>query len=78
MDQNPNILEQAKFFRSAFKGRENVFAIRRKKGRKRGYIPAYQYDPYMLRLHKNISVSFQDYLDKSLLTMSDEQIMKHI
>jgi hypothetical protein len=28
---------------------EDVFAIRWKKGNKSGYMPAYHYDPYMLK-----------------------------
>ena len=78
MDQSPNIVEQVKLFRSVFRGREDVFAIRWEKGRKSGYMPAYHYDPYMFQLHKNKGGSFQDYSDKTLLPLSDEQIMKHL
>lgn len=78
MDHSPNIVEQVKLFRSVFKGREDVFAIRWEKGLKSGYMPAYHYDPYMFRLHKNKGGSFQNYSDKSLLPLSDEQIIKHL
>jgi len=78
MDQNIHISEQARIFKSVFLGREDVFAIRWEKGSKSGYMPAYHYDPYMFRLHKNKGGSFQNYEDKSLLPFSDEQIMKHL
>ena len=78
MDQSPHIADQVKIFRSVFRGREDVFAIRWEKGSKSGYMPAYHYDPYMFRLHKNKGGSFQNYSDKSLLPLSDEQIMKHL
>ncbi len=78
MDQSPHIADQVKLFRSVFRGREDVFAIRWEKGSKSGYMPAYHYDPYMFRLHKNKGGSFQNYSDKSLLPLSDEQIMKHL
>ena len=78
MDQTPNISDQVKLLRSVFKGREDVFAIRWEKGNKSGYMPAYHYDPYMYRLHKNSGGTFQNYKDKSLLTLSDKQIQKHL
>lgn len=46
-------------FRSIFKGRVDVFAVRWEKpahpsggGNKSGYMPAVFYDPYRLRVHK--------------------------
>ena len=78
MDQSPHITDQVKLFRSVFRGREDVFAIRWERGSKSGYMPAYHYDPYMFRLHKNKGGSFQNYSDKSLLPLSNEQIMKHL
>ncbi len=44
--------KQIQLFRSLFKGREDVFALRWEKLNKSGYMPAYSYDPYMYRLHK--------------------------
>ena len=35
-------------FRSLFKGREDVFAVRWEKSGNSGYMPAYQYDPSWL------------------------------
>lgn len=51
--------------KSLFKGREDVFAIRWEKDGKSGYMPAYQYDPYLYRLHRMKGGSFKDYKDKS-------------
>lgn len=78
MDQHQNITEQVKLFKSVFIGRDDIFAIRWVRGNKSGYMPAYRYDPYMFRLHKNKGGSFKNYADKSLLPLSDEQIMKHL
>ena len=41
--------DNIKIFRSVFKGREDLFAVRWEKGDKSGYMPAYFYDPYRLR-----------------------------
>ena len=51
-------------FRSLFKGREDVFAVRWEKGNKSGYMPAYFYDPYRLRAHKMNGGTFQNFTEK--------------
>ena len=71
-------IEKVKLFRSLFKGREDVFAIYWQKGRKHGYMPAYQYDPYMYRLHVYKGGIFNDYKDKTLLPLTDQQVIKHL
>jgi superfamily II DNA or RNA helicase len=65
-------------FRSLFKGREDVFAVRWEKENKSGYMPAYFYDPYRLRVHKMSGGTFQNFADKSYLKLTDEQIQKHL
>ena len=65
-------------FKSLFKGREDVFAVRWEKGNKSGYMPAYFYDPYQLRAHKMNGGTFQNYNEKSHLNLTDEQIQKHL
>ncbi len=65
-------------FKSLFKGREDVFAIRWQKGGKSGYMPAYFYDPYHFRIYKLNGGSFKDYADKTYLRLTDDQIEKHL
>lgn len=65
-------------FRSLFKGREDVFAVRWEKGNKSGYMPAVFYDPYRLRVHKMNGGTFQNFTEKSYLKLTDEQIQKHL
>ncbi len=69
--------EKLILFKSLFKGREDVFAIRWEKGKKSGYMPAYQYDPYMYRLHKMNGGTFKNYRDKTYLPLTDQQLLKH-
>ncbi len=52
---------QIQIFKSLFKGREDVFAVRWEKGNKNGYMPAYFYDPFMYRAHKSKGGTFQNY-----------------
>lgn len=65
-------------FRSLFKGREDVFAIRWEKGAKSGYMPAYFYDPYRYKVHVIKGGTFQNFTDKSYLQLTNEQITKHL
>ena len=62
-----NTNEQIQLFRSLFKGREDVFALRWEKANRNGYMPAYSYDPYMYRLHKQNGGTFKNYKDKTYL-----------
>ncbi|MFW6223119.1 MAG: TOTE conflict system archaeo-eukaryotic primase domain-containing protein, partial [Bacteroidota bacterium] len=64
--------------RNLYKGREDVFATRWEKGNKSGYMPAYYYDPYMYRLHKNSGGTFANYKDKTLKALTEEEIRKHL
>ena len=41
-------------------------------------MPAYSYDPYMYRLHKQKGGSFKDYKDKTYLRLDDYQLSKHL
>lgn len=75
---NENLNQQIQIFKSAFKGREDVFAIRWEKGNKSGYMPAYHYDPYMYRAHKMKGGTFQNYNDKTYLKLTDREIAKHL
>jgi superfamily II DNA or RNA helicase len=75
---NISSLSQIQLFKSLFKGREDVFAVRWEKGNKSGYMPAYFYDPYRFRAHKMSGGTFQNFTEKSYLKLTDEQIQKHL
>ncbi len=75
---NENLSNQIQIFKSVFKGREDVFAVRWEKGNKSGYMPAYHYDPYMYRAHKMKGGTFQTYNDKTYLKLTDQEIVKHL
>lgn len=69
---------QINIFRSLFRGREDVFAIRWEKSGKSGYIPAYQYDLYHYRSHKMNGGTFQNYPHKTYLPITETEIQKHL
>ncbi len=70
--------EQITLFRSLFKGREDVFAIRWEKENKGGYMPAYFYDPYRLKAHKMKGGTFQNFTEKKYLPFTDLELLKHL
>src|SRR5690606_35777611 len=70
--------EHINTFRSLFKGREDVFAIRWEKSGKSGYMPAYHYDPYHYRVHKMNGGTFSNYPHKTYLPFTDSEIHKHL
>ena len=73
-----NLSSQILLFKSLFKGREDVFAIRWEKGNKSGYMPAYFYDPYLYKAHKMGGGTFQNYTDKTYLKFTDSELLKHL
>ncbi|MEO6868180.1 MAG: hypothetical protein ABI168_00960 [Ginsengibacter sp.] len=75
---NEPLSNQIQIFRSLFKGREDVFAIRWEKGIKSGYMPAYFYDPYQYRIHKINGGTFQNFTGKKYLQLTDKEIAKHL
>jgi hypothetical protein len=77
MDHTAPTPKQIQLFRSLFKVREDVFAIRWGNGTKKGYMPAYSYDPYMYRQHKMRGGTFKNYQDKSYLPFTDHELSKH-
>ena len=75
---NDSLENQIQLFKSVFKGRDDVFAIRWEKGNKSRYMPAYHFDPYRYRAHKMKGGTFQNYTDKTYLKLTDDEIAKHI
>jgi len=78
MNDSQSTSEQVKLFKSIFRGREDVFALRWEKGKKSGYMPAYSYDPYMYALHKMNGGTFSNYTERSYRPFTDEQLLKHL
>ncbi len=60
----PSSKEQIEVFRSLFKAREDVFAIRWERDGKSGYIPAYNSDRNEYVQHKAAGGSLKDFKNK--------------
>ena len=70
--------ENLAVYKSLFRVREDVFAIQWEKGNKKGYFPAYHFDPYMYKLHKMKGGTLGNYPHKTYLQLDNSQLIKHI
>ena len=75
---NEPFSNQIHLIKSLFKGREDVFAIYWETENKSSYMPAYHYDPYLYRTHRMKGGIFQNFNNKTLLKLTDEEIVKHL
>ena len=65
-------------FKSLFKGREDVFAVRWEKDGKSGYTPAYNLNWQDYALHKAKGGSLHDFAAKAPKPLSDENLLRHL
>jgi hypothetical protein len=70
--------DRLNLYKSLFKGREDVFALRWEKSGKSSYMPAYSFDPYRYRLHQMKGGSFQNFTDKTYQSLTDDHLIKHL
>lgn len=61
-----------------FRCREDVFAIRWEKGSKKGYMPAYSYDPYAYKQHKFGGGTLATFKDKTRRPLTQHEIKLHL
>jgi superfamily II DNA or RNA helicase len=71
-------LKLINLFKSLFRGRDDVFAVRWEKGSKAGYMPSYEFDKYSLQRHKIGGGTFQNYEHKRYKSLTDQEVEKHL
>lgn len=70
--------DRLNLFKSLFKGREDVFALRLEKVGKSSYMPAYNFDPHRYKLHQMKGGTFQTFADKTYQSLTDDHLIKHL
>ena len=70
--------KQIQIFKSFFKGREDVFAIRWEKESKSGYIPAYDLDWNAFSKHKANGGTLKDFPNKQFAKLTEQRIVNHL
>ena len=69
---------ELELFKSLFKGRQDVFAIRWEKDNKSGYIPAYDFNWDEFRQHQQKGGSLKDFQNKRYAILTDARLMNHL
>ena len=69
--------ESLDMYKSLFKGREDVFAVRWEKNNKSSYMPAFNFDPHRYKLHQMKGGTFADFPDKTYQPLTNAQLIKH-
>ncbi|WP_255485170.1 TOTE conflict system archaeo-eukaryotic primase domain-containing protein [Mucilaginibacter sp. X5P1] len=70
--------DRLNLYKSLFKGREDVFAIRWEKSGKSSYMPVYNLDPHRYKLHQMKGGTFQTFTDKTYQLLTDDHLIKHL
>jgi len=70
--------DRLNLYKSLFKGREDIFALRWEKGGKSSYMPAYSFDPHRYRQHQMKGGTFQTFADKKYQPLTDDHLIKHL
>lgn len=70
--------QHIELFKSLFRGRKDLFAIRWEKDGKNGYMPAYKVDWTNYQKHKAQGGTFKNYKDKKHLPFDDLAVENHL
>jgi len=65
-------------YKSLFKGRTDIYAVRWQKGERSGYMPAYKVDWSDYNKYKTQGGTFKDYKKKEYIPFDDEAINTHL
>lgn len=67
-----------KLYKSFFRGREDVYAVRWERGDRSGYMPAYQVDWDDYNRHKASGGTFANYKKKSFIPFNNKALTEHL
>jgi len=70
--------DQVESFKSLFRSRNDIYAIRHEKEGRSIYMPAYKVDWGDYEAHKAAGGTFKDYKKKELIPFGDEAIISHL
>ena len=72
------MLADLALFKSIFKGRDDVFAVRWESGGKAGYMPSYYLDSVEFGMHKERGGSLKDFQNKTYQILTDDKLIQHL
>ena len=74
----PIVNQKLELYKSIFRGRNDVYAVRWEKDGKSGYMPVYEVDWANYDSHKAKGGTFKEYKDKKIKAINDEAIISHL
>jgi superfamily II DNA or RNA helicase len=72
------MLDHLTLFKSLFRGRDDVYAVRWEKEGKAGYMPAYDLNWNEYAKHKTQGGSLKDFHNKSYQLLTDDKLIQHL
>lgn len=69
---------ELELFKSLFKGRQDVFAVRWEKDTKSGYMPAYDFNWHEFTQHQQKGGSLRDFKNKRYAALTDSRLINHL
>jgi superfamily II DNA or RNA helicase len=73
-----SLTENISLYKSLFKGRTDIYAVRWQKNERNGYMPAYKVDWSDYNKHKAQGGTFKDYKNKEYIPFDDNAINTHL
>lgn len=70
--------DQISLYRSVFKGREDVFAVRWEKNDKSGYMPAYDFNWDEFSKYKAKGGTLKDFANKTFAKFTEQRVLNHL
>src|SRR5690606_28409002 len=70
--------DQLNLYKSLFKGREDVFAVRWEKNGKGNYMPAFSFDPHLYKLDLTKRATFQTFHYKTYKPLDEQELITHL
>jgi superfamily II DNA or RNA helicase len=70
--------QNLEIFKSLFKGRNDVFAIRWERDGKSGYMPAYNLDWNQFKVHKAKGGTLKNFENKEYARLTDQRLLNHL
>jgi len=77
-EQQPSIQDQCSIFRTLFKGREDVYAVRKEYNGKAAYFPAYDLDWNEYNQHKSTGGTLDNFPNKKPRPLTEEVLIRHL
>ena len=78
IEETQSIRDQCTIFKTLFRGREDIYAVRRETNGKAAYFPAYDLDWEEYKQHKAAGGTLENFAAKSPSSLNDNKLVRHL